>query len=355
MNGLALCPGLGGLELGLRLALGDSYHTVGYIEREGPVAAILAARMADGSLDEAPIWDDLESFDGRPWRGRVDLVSAGFPCQPWSVAGQRRGTEDERWLWPGISRIIREVGPGLVFLENVPGLLAGGLGHVLSDLATLGFDAEWGVFGADDVGAPHRRKRVFVLGVSDAGRGLLRQEQGRGEPGWAGAAEPSRHREKLADESSRAGALLPRARRPGEAGRDAQGGRGELADAAFDLGRGGIVGEEAGTRTAGERRRGFAGGGTHLGDTDLEALEARRPHEPGRLPGPFPPSPGDRDAWADVLAEHPGLSLATAQPRVRGVADGASDRMDRLRALGNAVIPAVAATAFRSLAENFSK
>src|SRR6266850_2765371 len=321
LNGLALCSGVGGLELGLRLALGDSYCTVCYVEREGPATAVLAARMADGSLDEAPVWDDLAAFNGRPWRGVVDLVSAGFPCQPWSVAGKRRGTDDARWLWPEIARVIEEVEPSLVFLENVPGLLAGagqpdicvcrwvdrwrrrdlsvalaqgiqprgsgrddgqratgtrgdeelvrrvlegvetedpamgrgarldylrglcgadpggdravpdpeagarqggagvslaaaadeiagtrravgedaslepegsgdsviipgslcdlcgrpvvedsgllvqrdGLGAVLGDLATLGFDAEWGVFGADDIGAPHRRKRVFVL------------------------------------------------------------------------------------------------------------------------------------------------------------------------------------------------
>ena len=129
MNGLALCAGVGGLELGLSLAI-PGYRTVGYVERDTYAAATLVARMADSALDTALVWDDITTFDGRPWRGVVDIVSAGFPCQPWSAAGQRRGTKDKRWLWPDIARIVREVGPMLVYLENVPGLLAGGLGHV---------------------------------------------------------------------------------------------------------------------------------------------------------------------------------------------------------------------------------
>jgi len=97
---------------------------VGYVEREAFAAAVLVARMEDQALDRAPVWDDLTTFDGHPWRGRVDLVAAGFPCQPSSHAGQRLGTADERWLWPHVARVVREVGPSLVFIENVPGLLS---------------------------------------------------------------------------------------------------------------------------------------------------------------------------------------------------------------------------------------
>ena len=167
ITGLSLCAGVGGLDLGLRLALGERYQTVGYIERDAYCAAVLVARMEDSALDQAPIWDDLATLDGKLWRGKVDLISAGFPCQPASAAGQRKGRADDRWLWPAVARIIRDVGPRYVFLENVRGLLSVDDGHafgeVLGDLADLGFDAEWGCFRASDVGAPHRRERVFVL------------------------------------------------------------------------------------------------------------------------------------------------------------------------------------------------
>jgi len=160
---MSLCTGIGGLDIALDLAVGA--RTVVYVEREAFCAAALVAGMESKALGQAPIWDNLAAFDGRPWRGKVDIIAAGWPCQPFSVAGQRKGRSDERWIWPDIARILREVRPGLVFLENVPGLLAssGGFGQVLGDLAEAGFDAEWCVLGADDVGASHQRKRVFIL------------------------------------------------------------------------------------------------------------------------------------------------------------------------------------------------
>jgi len=160
---MALCAGAGGLELGLRIALGDDYRCVVYVEREAYAAAVLVARMANQALDTAPVWDDLSTFDGKPWRGVVDIVSAGFSCQPWSAAGKQLGIEDERWIWPDIARVIRQVGPEWVFLENVAGLVRGGLEHVLRDLAESGFAAEWDSFSAAEVGAPHLRERLFIL------------------------------------------------------------------------------------------------------------------------------------------------------------------------------------------------
>lgn len=159
------------MELGLSLALGGGYRTVCYVERDAYAAACLVARMEDEALDKAPMWDDLTTFDGKRWCGVVDIVSAGFPCQPFSVAGQRKGRDDQRWIWPEIVRIICEVGPSLVFLENVPGLLGrqGGMEAVSGSLASIGFNAEWGCFRASDVGAPHRRERVFVLAYSNSG------------------------------------------------------------------------------------------------------------------------------------------------------------------------------------------
>ncbi len=255
MNGLALCTGVCGLEQGLRIALGPIYRTLCYVEREAYAAAILAARMEDQTLDPAPIWDDLSTFSVGALRVGFDVVSAGFPCQPFSAAGNRKGKEDPRWLWPHIERIIRDVRPRFVFLENVTGLALQGLDDVLGSLAGLGFDAEWDCFTARHSGAPHRRRRIFILAwMADTDRGGLsieRRENGVGK--------------------------LPR--------------RGE-----FD----------------------------------------------GRHVPQWPPDPSDVRSWRRVRPE--------AQPTLCGVVDGIPNRMDRLRALGNAVVPIVAARAFVTLA-----
>ena len=125
MNGMAICAGVEGIELGLRL-VEPEYRTVCYVEGELYTAAILRTRMEEALLDEAPIWDDVKTFNGKSWRGKVDIITAGFPCQPWSVAGKQEGTKDERWIWPDIARIIGEVRPGYVFLENVQASLIKG-------------------------------------------------------------------------------------------------------------------------------------------------------------------------------------------------------------------------------------
>ena len=194
----SLCSGYGGLDLALRSAFGA--RTVVYVEREAYAAAVLAARMESGDLDQAPIWADLVTFDGKPWCGAVDLVCAGFPCQPHSVAGQRKGLADERWIWPEIARVIREMGPWLVCLENVPGLVgSGGLDACLGDLAALGFDAEWGCLRASAVGAPHERERVFILAHA-ANNGCARGES----RGWQAVDGPEHACGHVAD-SDRSG------------------------------------------------------------------------------------------------------------------------------------------------------
>ena len=172
MNVLALCAGVGGLELGVRLAV-PAARTVCYVEREAYNAAVLVARMEGDELDAAPVWDDLGTFDGRAWRGVVDCVTAGFPCQPVSAAGKRLGRDDDRWLWPLVARTVRDVRPRYVFLENVPGLFHAGFGDVLGSLADLGFAAEWGVFSAAASGAPHYRRRFYLLAYT---HGLRKRE-----------------------------------------------------------------------------------------------------------------------------------------------------------------------------------
>jgi DNA (cytosine-5)-methyltransferase 1 len=176
MNELALFAGAGGGILGGK-ALG--WRTVCAVEIDEYARNVLVARQNDGSLEPFPIWDDVRTFDGRPWRGNVDVVSGGFPCQDVSIAGTGKGLEGERsGLWVEMARIVGEVRPSYVWVENSPMLVGRGLARVLADLAALGFDARWGVVGADDAGAPHRRKRIWILAHSDGLRQHERAETG---------------------------------------------------------------------------------------------------------------------------------------------------------------------------------
>ncbi len=339
---LSLCSGIGGLELGLALAV-ENACTVCYVEREAYAAEVLATRIKEGFLDDAPIWTNLETFDGKPWRGAVDCISAGFPCQPVSVAGKRKAQDDERWIWPDITRIVREVGPGYVFLENVPGLLVRGLGDVFRDLADSGYDAEWGVFSAAEVGAPHLRKRVFILAYSGSsvGRPHLARGDGRRE---------------------------------------------------------GPNGEGEATGRTSQPNKVLANADAALRAQPLAFPEREHTSIAGYC---FPPAPNDTDGWAYVLREWPELAPAvadgkssrrqgglrpkgsryegqgtvnpdwtggrleddqTAQPAIRRVADESTaglgkpstSRVDELRALGNAVLPLTAAHAFIELYRRLS-
>lgn len=174
---LSLFSGYGGFSLGLRLALPD-VRTVGYVEIDSYCQKIIQARIKDGVLDDAPIFGDICSFRGYEYTGLVSLISAGFPCQPHSVAGPRRGNADERNLWPETLRVIREVGPRWVLLENVPGILGNGYGGtVVGQLSEIGYDCVWDCISAAEAGAPHRRKRWWCLAYPN---GLhLRLQPGR--------------------------------------------------------------------------------------------------------------------------------------------------------------------------------
>lgn len=326
LSGISLCAGIGGIDLGLELALGGRYRTVAYVERDPHAASCLVARMEDEALGPAPIWDDLKTFPGRDWRGRVDLISAGYPCQPFSCAGGRAGTQDPRHLWPHVRRIISQVRPRYVFLENVRGHLSLGFDRVLSDLARLGFDAEWTTLGASGVGAPHRRQRLFILAwprLPDSQRDSLRAEQGRAESGRSSAPEPGDLGGNVehADSSRSEGC---RRERQGGGGLAAAAGI-DLADA--DLGR--LEGEWSSGLFARER-------------------EALRDDVDGRHL--WPPGPQGSEAFRSAPA--------SAQPAIRRELDGLPGRLDelfasradRLRCLGNAVVPIQAAVAFRTLA-----
>ena len=165
LNELALFAGAGGGILGGHLL---GWRTVCAVEWDAYAASVLVARQNDGCLPPFPIWDDVQTFDGRPWRGRVDVVSGGFPCQDISCAGKGAGIEGERSsMWKHMARIIGEVRPRYAFVENSPMLVGRGLATVLSDLAEMGYDAEWGIVGAHHVSAPHKRDRIWVMANSN--------------------------------------------------------------------------------------------------------------------------------------------------------------------------------------------
>ena len=135
------------------------------VEIDAYCREILLRRQEEGHLEPFPIWDDARTFDGTEWAGgAVDLVSAGFPCQPFSVAGKREGADDERNLWPDTARILGEVRPAWCLLENVPALASCGyLARVVEDLAALGYVGRYGLLSAAAVGAPHRRQRLWIV------------------------------------------------------------------------------------------------------------------------------------------------------------------------------------------------
>lgn len=150
----SLCSGYGGLDLAAEQLTGGTTAWVADIDPRASV--VLAHRFAD-----APNLGDLRAVDWSTVEP-VDVLTAGYPCQPFSTAGHRKGADDPRHLWPEVLRAVRDLRPRLVLLENVAGHLSLGFGRVLGDLAAAGFDAEWTVFRASDVGAPHRRARLFV-------------------------------------------------------------------------------------------------------------------------------------------------------------------------------------------------
>ena len=163
---LHLFAGAGGGILG-DILLG--HQTIGAVEIDPYCQQVISARQEDGSLPWFPIFDDVTTFDGRRFEGLADIVAGGFPCQDISAAGKGAGITGERsGLWSEFSRIIGEVRPRFVFVENSPLLISRGLDTVLSDLAEMGFNAEWGIIGAHHAGGAHYRDRIWILAYADS-------------------------------------------------------------------------------------------------------------------------------------------------------------------------------------------
>jgi len=159
---ISLCTGYGGIELGLERA-GVNVKPIAYVEIEAWSIANLVDKIESGKMAPAPIHSDLKTFPYGRFRSKVDGIIGGYPCQPFSAAGKRLGKDDPRHLWSWIADGIRACQPRWCFFENVEGHITSGLYDVLSDLAGMGYATTWGLFSASEVGAPHLRKRVFIL------------------------------------------------------------------------------------------------------------------------------------------------------------------------------------------------
>ena len=372
--------------MGLMLAE-PGFHTRCFVEwEEYPRSTIIAAQRA-GYFAPAPIWDDLTTFDAKPFAGAIDTLLAGYPCQPFSQAGKRLGADDPRHLWPHVARVIRELGDGLrwVFLENVAGHITLGAETVLRELWEMGWTPAAGAFSAAETGAPHERLRWFCV-AHRAGRGcgILGDAA---QPGRGGHADGGN-----VDLAQPASAGSPQRRQPGQPEAAAQSGDGMVAEP---------------QRCGGNRHMADAGGSGPQG-REQPGSSSQRDRAPahgstaerGGLPL-FPPGPGDRETWAAVMAASPdrapsfarrdvvaaAVNLAATlspdeaeaiEPALRGIprgagmgevvsqapalvdqaqalsglrnlADGLALRSRALRLLGNGVHPLAAANAWRAL------
>ncbi len=252
---VSLCAGYGGIDLGLSRAI-PSLRTIAFSEIEAFACANLVSKMEAGLLDPAPIWTDLKTFPWAEFHGCVDILSGGYPCQPFSAAGKRLGAEDPRHLWPFIAAGIAAMRPGVCFFENVDGHVSMGLPDVLQDLAGMGYRTTWCVASASECGAPHQRKRIFIL----AHRNGVRLQQ-------YAAQSDRRHWQDLQEQSQGSGAS-------------------ELADSLRQRGASGLSRSLAG-------HEGFAGIADDCGDQAMANAELHgrdhanaRPHADG-VEGPL--------------------------------------------------------------------
>ena len=280
---LSFCSGYGGIERGLDLA-GFKHRVISFVEIEAYAIACLANKMERGELLPAPIWSNLKTLPVQPFRDKVDLITGGYPCQPFSSAGKRLGEDDPRHLWPYIRRHIESIRPVRVFFENVEGHISLGLREVISDLESLGYVCAWGIFSAREVGAPHQRKRVYIMGDAQSRRFSRRPTNIEREG-------PENIRERSDKD------LRSKPKRSSE-----------------------TLAYTKSVRVQGLRPSGKQEPNTH-GESELPLRESQR-------------------------RKH---AIWEIEPRLGRVVDGCPDRVDRIRLLGNGVVPQTAAKAWITL------
>ena len=341
---LSLCTGYGGIELGLERA-GLCLRPIAYVEREAFAAANMVAKIEKGEVAPAPVWTDVKTFPYADFHDRVGIMLAGYPCQPFSAAGQRKGAADERHLWPYIADGIAACQPRLVFCENVEGHLSLGIKDVFNDLDRLGYSYTAGLFSAEEVGATHRRKRLFWLAYS----GSARTEAGLPEPQQRKEGQP---------EVSHNGCHRGWPAGPGQPQHGWEEPR--------------TVGNASGKRSLGNKptKKGqptgtVAADGSEMGNADSSiSRKATRPEQqtsgtvqPGQMgnAGSAEPDRLPDEARPDV-SEVGNTNQRQTEPELGGTTDGpgsrpdaTTNRVDRLRLLGNGVVPQTAEKAFTTL------
>lgn len=346
MRELALFAGAGGGILGGKLL---GWRTVCAVELNSYCASVLMRRQNEGNLSPFPIWDDVTTFDGRPWRGIADVISGGFPCQDISAAGRGAGIDGERsGLWSEMARIIGEVRPRFVFVENSPMLISRGLARVLADLATLGFDAKWGIVGAHHATAPHKRDRIWVFAWNP---NRVNEPKKRKICEWeasnaSGICSEMAHTSKFRPQKQRPELKATRFERVGQ----------EVAHTIREQLRTDGCGQAAGEarenqepRHQRQRTRSDAGEcgsnrrAEDLGDTENERLQELR------TSGQQEPSSYDRETIPLRSSEGGRPTYWASEPNVGRVAHGVAYRVDRLKAIGNGQVPAVVELAWKTL------
>tara|TARA_R100000808_G_scaffold2997_1_gene11130 strand:+ start:838 stop:1914 length:1077 start_codon:yes stop_codon:yes gene_type:complete len=341
---LSLCSGYEGIGLGLRRVFRNVIE-VAHVEIESYAICSMVSKMEENKIPPAPIWTDLKTFPYEKFLGKVDILSGGFPCQPFSSSGKRQFTKDPRHLYPYISDGIGKCRPRFVFMENVEGIISakteGGesvLLYVLRDLESMGYISEAGIFSASEVGAPHQRKRVFIMGYSsDDGRtqnSPLRDKQQTTRPSEIGS---KRHGKKVGNSDSSRKHECKRDKQ--KFGRRTQDSSHEMADS-----------ENIRCRR-GENRGADDGKRIQIPEENKRKMVWGEVKRCSREWQNWPSPPGkEQHQWEEPRT--------TFKPKLGGGIDGSrsgvdstSNRLDRLRLLGNGVVPQVAEKAFRILSQ----
>ena len=317
LNTFHLFAGAGG---GILADLLLGHNPIGACEIEQYPRDVLLARQRDGILPNFPIWDDVCTLDGKPWRGTVDVLAGGFPCQDISAAGKGTGISGERsGLWKEYARLIEEMRPRFVFAENSPLLRTRGLGVVLEDLAALGYNARWGIIGAGAVGAPHKRDRMWVLAYAN----LPGQQQGHKE--MEGGAS------KQFDSSSIQPDQVAYANGTGLQGTYEQS---EVERLRGNIGGCGEV-KEFWRNDPAEVSYPNLHVGSNVCGSQLDGKALSVTGEPCEVHQPITPGTQAQEI--------------PTEPAMGRVAHGVANRVDRLKAIGNGQVPQCAAVAFNIL------